>query len=179
MPNVRLAKEFYFLDLGTLRSEIKTARAAAKPSSLLKINVYQETDSVELTMNVKNLYIVAFKGKDKEYEIDELCGENYNNLGMPAKITVFDLKRIAKLGTFSKGDKLDKEAITLAAVVVSEASRFMGVSMHIQGLLSGAFSEVSLAALNKKYFTMWSDHSSFVRSGKFVPGEQIQVDVLL
>jgi hypothetical protein len=178
MPDVRLAKQFYFLDMGTLRSEIKTARAA-KPSSMLKVNVHQDTDAVELTMSMKNLYIVGFKGKDKEYDIGDLCGENYNNLGMPPKITVYDLKRIPKLGTFSKGDKLDKEAITLAAVVVSEASRFIGVSMHIQGLLSGAFNEVSLAALNKKYFTMWSDHSTFVRSGKFVPGEQIQVDVLL
>ena len=175
---VRLAKEHYFIDIGRLRSEIKTVRGT-KPSGTLKINVSNDTDSVELTMNVKDLYIVAFKGKDKEYQIDELCGENYNNLGMPAKINIFDLKRIPSLGGFSKGETLDKEAITLAAVVVSEASRFMGVSMHIQGLLSGAFSEVPLAALNKKYFTMWSAHSSFVKSGKFVPGEQIQVEVLL
>jgi hypothetical protein len=178
MLNVRLAKEHYFVDIGRLRSEIKTVRAV-KPESTLKIDVSNDGDSVELTMNVANLYIVAFKGRDREYQIGELCGENYNNLGMPAKLSIFDLKRIPSLGAFSKGHKLDKEAITLAAVVVSEASRFMGVSMHIQGLLSGAFSEVSLAALNKRYFTMWSAHSALVKSGKFVPGEQIQVEVLL
>jgi hypothetical protein len=55
----------------------------------------------------------------------------------------------------------------------------MGVSMHVQGLLSGVFLSISLAALNKKYFTMWSKHSDRVRSGVFTPGEQIQVEVLL
>jgi len=178
MPDVHLVKESYFKDLGTLRGEIKLARAQKKPGKLA-ITVHHDGDSVELVMKLENLYIVGFKGKDKEYEVEKLCGENYNNLGMPAKMNSSDFKRITKLGAFSKGDKLDSEAITLAAIVVSEAARFSGVMMHVQGLLSGAFTEISLATLNKKYFTKWSDHTDFVRSGQFVPGEQIQVDVLL
>jgi hypothetical protein len=75
--------------------------------------------------------------------------------------------------------KLDTQTITIAAIVVSEAARFMGVSMHIQGLLSQSFTSISLAALNKKYFTMWSHHSERIRSGVFTPGEQVSVDVLL
>lgn len=178
MPDVRLAMEHYFKDLGTLRGDIKLARAQNKTGKL-SVFVHHDGDSAELTMKLENLYIIGFKGKDKEYEVEKLCGENYNNLGMPAKMNSSDFRRITKLSSFSKGDKLDSEAITLAAIVVSEAARFSGVMMHVQGLLSGAFTEISLAALNKKYFTMWSSHSDFVRSGQFVPGEQIQVDVLL
>jgi hypothetical protein len=178
MPDVTLEKSHYFRDLGTLRGEIKMARANKKLDTL-KINVHRDGSSVELTMKLANLYIVGFKGRDKEYSVEEMCGENYNNLGMPSKMRADDLDRITKLANFSKGDKLDSEAITFSAIVISEAARFSGVSMHVQGLLSEAFVDISLAALNKKYFTMWSAHSDFVRSGKFVPGEQIQVDVLL
>ena len=178
MPDVRLVKEHYFKDLGTLRGDIKLARAQNKAGKL-GITVHHDGASAELTMKLENLYIVGFKGNDKEYEVEKLVGENYNNLGMPAKMNASDFRRITNLSSFSKGEKLDSEAITLAAIVVSEAARFSGVMMHVQGLLSGAFTEISLAALNKKYFTMWSDHSDFVRSGKFVPGEQIQVDVML
>lgn len=91
------------------------------------------------TMQVSNLHVIVFMGRDRVYDVAEVCGD----------------------------------------IVVAEASRFMGVSMHVQGPLSGAFLSISLAALNRKYFSMWSYHSDRVRSGVFTPGEQIQVEVLL
>ena len=179
MAIVRLVKEFYFRDLETLREEIRTARSHGTSQHLL-IDLYAGTQlAVQLTMQLSNLYIIAFRGADRVYSVGELCGENYNHLGMPASMGSSDLQRIAQLGQFQRGAKLDTTLITFAAVVVAEASRFMGVSMHVQGLLSGAFTSISLAALNKKYFTMWSFHSNRVRSGVFTPGEQLQVDVLL
>lgn len=178
MPDVHLEKSQYFADLGTLRNQIKVSRAQ-KPSASIKINLFYQADWVELTMRLNDLYIVAFKGENQEFNVGEICGENYNHLGMPAKMTIADLKRICVLGKFRKGMNLETQLITFAAIAVSEAARYSGVSMHIQGLLSGTFTDISLAALNKKYFTMWSDHSERVKSGKFIPGEQIQVDVLL
>ena len=179
MPAVRLIKEFYFRDLQALREEIKIARSQGTSKHLI-VDLFVGTQlAVQLTMQLSNLYIIAFKGRDRVYNISDLCGENYNHLGMPATMGTGDLQRLLQLGQFERGVKLDTKLITFAAIVVAEASRFMGVSMHIQGLLSGAFTSISLAALNKKYFTMWSAHSDRVRSGVFTPGEQLQVDVLL
>ena len=179
MAIVRLVKEAYFRDLQALRDEIKVKRALKK-SDKLTIELYVGTElAVELTMQLSNLYIIAFKGRDRVHDVGELCGENYNHLGMPATMTMGDLERLRLLGQFQRGVKLETQLITFAAIVVSEAARFMGVSMHIQGLLSGAFTSISLAALNKKYFTEWSAHSQRVRSGVFTPGEQVQVEVLL
>lgn len=179
MATVRLVKEFYFRDIEALREEIKTARSQ-KTSKHLTIDLYVGTElAVQLTMQLSNLYIIAFKGRDRVHNIGELCGENYNHLGMPATMGASDLRRLPELGEFEQGTKLETKLITFAAVAVAEASRFMGVSMRVQGLLSGAFMSISLADLNKKYFTMWSAHSERVRSGVFTPGEQLQVDVLL
>lgn len=179
MSTVRLTKEFYFRDIASLREEIKLARSR-RNSGDLTIDLYVGTDlATQLTMQVSNLYIVAFKGRDKVYRVADLGGENYNHLGMARTAGLSDLRRLTELGQFHRGAKLDTELITLAAIVVSEASRFMGVSMHVQGVLSGVFRTISLAELDQKYFTMWSFHSERVRSGVFTPGEQLQVDVLL
>lgn len=179
MPAVHLAKELYSRDIQALREEIKIARSQGSPKQL-KIDLYIGAElAVELTMQLSDLYIVAFKGRDRVYNVAELCGENYNHLGMPAAMGTSDLQRLPALGKFQRGTKLETQLITLAAIVVSEACRFMGVSMHVQGLLSGAFTSISLASLNKKYFTMWSFHSDRVRSGVFIPGEQLQVDLPL
>lgn len=179
MATVRLAKEFYFRDIQSLREEIKIARLPGTSKQLI-IDLFVGTQlAVQLTMQLSNLYIIAFKGRDRVYNISDLFGENYNHLGMPATMGTADIQRLAQLGQFQMGVNLDTKLITIAAIVVAEGSRFMGVSMHIQGLLSGAFTSISLAALNKKYFTTWSLHSERVRSGVFTPGEQLQVDVLL
>jgi len=179
MATVRLVKEFYFRDIQALRQELNIARAQKRLKNL-PIDLFVGTQlAVELTMQLSNLYIIAFKGRDKVYDIAKLCGENYNHLGMPATMSMGDLQRLPQLGQFQSGVKLETKLITFAAIVVAEAARFMGVSMHVQGLLSGAFTSISLAALDRKYFTMWSAHSDRVRSGVFTPGEQLQVDVLL
>jgi hypothetical protein len=179
MATVRLVKEFYFRDIQALRDEIKITRSQ-RSSKHLTIDLYVGPQlAVQLTMQLSNLYIVAFKGRDRVYDVAELCGENYNHLGMPASMGASDLQKILDLGQFQRGIKLETKLITFAAIVVAEASRFMAVSMHVQGLLSGAFTSISLAKLNEKYFTMWSSHSDRVRGGVFTPGEQLQVDVLL
>ena len=178
MATVRLVKEFYFRDLQALRDEIKIARSQG--TKHLTIDLFVGTQlAVQLTMQLSNLYIIKFKGRDRVYDISKLCGENYNHLGMPPTMGTADLQKLTQLSQFQHGVKLDTKLITFAAIVVAEAARFMGVSMHVQGLLSGAFTSISLATLNKKYFTMWSAHSDRVRSGVFTPGEQLQVDVLL
>jgi len=50
--------------------------------------------------------------------------------------------------------------------------------MYIQGLLSGVYSTIPLADLDKQYFKNWSKTSDYVRTGAFTPGPQIVVDVL-
>ena len=179
MATVRLVKEYYSRDLEALRQEIKLAREQRNPQHLTIDLLVGSQLAVQLTMQLSNLYIVSFKGRDRVYDIAELCGENYNHLGMPATMGAGDLQRLSQLGQFARGMKLETKLITFAAIVVAEAARFMGVSMHVQGLLSGVFTSISLADLNKKYFTMWSFHSERIRSGVFTPGEQLQVDVLL
>jgi len=183
MPRVRLVKEHYSHDIEALREEIRLARKQGRPPEMT-INLVVGDETVELTMQLSNLYIVAFKGKDRRgrdqvVEVGELCGENYNNLGMPSSMGKSDMQKIGDLASFKKGDALDTKLITFAAIVVSEACRFMAVSMHIQGLLSGVFSNISLTTLDDKYFTCWSKHTAHIRSGVFVPGEQVMVEVLL
>lgn len=99
MATVRLVKEFYFRDIQALREEIKITRSQ-RNSKHLTIDLYVGTQlAVQLTMQLANLFIVAFKGRDRVYDVGELCGENYKHLGMPATMGASDLQKLLELGS--------------------------------------------------------------------------------
>lgn len=178
MPDVRLKTEFYFKDIVALGTEISSLSATRRTGSI-SIHLYVgDALATVLTMNATDLYIVAFKGADRVYSAGDFGGENYNQLGMPTTLTLGGIRELTKLGQHSSGMKFDTTLLTRAAVVVAEATRFQAVQMHIQGLLSGAFSSVPLAELDKQYFKNWSKTSNYIRSGAWTPGPQIVVDVL-
>ena len=178
MPEVHLKTERYFKDIVALGTEIRSTQSSDRTGSV-QVSLYVgDTLATELTMNISNLYIVAFKGADRVYSAGEFGGENYNKLGMPATLSMGDLRNLTQLGQYRKGMNLNTSLIAIAAVVVSEATRFQAVHMHIQGLLSGVYSTIPLADLDKQYFKNWSKTSDYLRSGAFTPGPQIVVDVL-
>jgi hypothetical protein len=51
----------------------------------------------------------------------------------------------------------------------------MGVSMHVQGPLSGAFLSISLAALNRKYFTMGHTIRTACEVASLLPGSRFRL----
>jgi hypothetical protein len=178
MPVVRLSTPHYFKDIVALGTEVKSFRDSKRSGSILVQLYVGDALATELTMNVSNLYIVAFKGADRVYSADEFGGENYNQLGMPTTLSLANLRNLTKLGQYRKGVALDTSLIAIAAVVVAEATRFQAVHMHVQGLLSGIFTNIPLKELDKQYFKEWSKTSDAIRSGAFTPGLQIVVDVL-
>jgi hypothetical protein len=178
MPVVRLVTQHYFKDIVALGTEITSARQSGRTSTVLVQLYVGDALATELTMEVSSLYIVAFRGVDRVYSADEFGGENYNQLGMPTTLSLSDLRELVKLGQYRKGIALDTSLIAIAAVVVAEATRFQAVHMHIQGLLSGIFTNIPLKELDKQYFKNWSKTSDSIRSGAFTPGPQIVVDVL-
>jgi hypothetical protein len=178
MPVVRLSTPHYFKDIVALGTEIQSFRDTGRSGSVLVQLYVGDALATELTMEIGSLYIVAFKGADRIYSASEFRGENYNQLGMPTTLSLSDLNDLTKLGTYRKGVALDTSLIAIAAVVVAEATRFQAVHMHVQGLLSGIFTNIPLKELDKQYFKEWSKTSDAIRSGAFTPGPQIVVDVL-
>ncbi len=178
MPAVRLVTQHYFKDIVSLGAELRSLQQAKRSGSTLVQLYVGDALATELTMDINTLYIVAFKGADRVYSAGEFGGENYNQLGMPTTLSLGDIRNLAQLGQYRKGIALDTTLITIAAVVVAEATRFQAVHMHIQGLLSGTFSSIPLRELDKQYFKNWSKTSDSIRSGDFTPGPQIVVDVL-
>ncbi len=178
MPDIRLKMEHYFKDIVALGTEINSFGSTKRTGSISVRLFVGDALATTLTMNVSNLYIVAFQGADRVYSAGEFGGENYNQLGMPQTLTLSGLNELTELGKFKKGVALDKTLITRAAVVVAEATRFQAVQMSVQGLLSGVYTSIPLAELDKTLFKNWSDTSDKLRAGEWTPGPQIVVDVL-
>jgi len=129
---------------------------------------YDESQFVELWMRRSDAYIVAFKGADQWYYLEEnLAGKpagkgefsgvesNYNKLANVNSVNLDMLKGTLQLKDWKKGAKINETHIVVIIACVSEALRFATTHTYFQGMINGYILEIPLAQLKQTYFLNW------------------------